>query len=114
MAEPSEIGARVSALEVRVGQVAADASAARHLAAARDADVADLAVKVDAHRSAINALGLQTAARFDGVEHDVRDLRQHVDDGFTQVRGKLDELAAGQEHVVRLLTSLIDQPGDSD
>ena len=45
-------------------KVAADAAAVRHLAAARDRDLADLTVKVDANRQAINALGVQTAAGF--------------------------------------------------
>jgi outer membrane murein-binding lipoprotein Lpp len=74
MAEPSELEARVTALEVRVEEVAADAAAARHPAAARDRDIADLGVKVDANRSAINALGVQTAASFDRAEHEVGDL----------------------------------------
>jgi hypothetical protein len=44
VANPSNIEARLSALEVRVEQVAADAAAARHLAAARDRDLADVGV----------------------------------------------------------------------
>ncbi len=81
-------------------EVAADAAAARHLAAARDRDLADLGVKVDANRSAINALGEQTAARFDQLE-------QRVDTGFAEMRGKLDQTAAGQQQIVELLTGLI-------
>ncbi len=120
MAEPSDLEPRVTALEARVEEVAADAAAARHLATARDRDIADLAIKVDANRSAINALGVQTAARFDRVESDIGDLRERVEtgfaqvqDGFLQVRARLDEFAAGQQHVVALLNTLIDQPGDS-
>lgn len=63
MSQPSAFEARLTALETRPEAVAADATSARHLAAARDRD---LAVKVDANRSAINALGEQTAARFTG------------------------------------------------
>ena len=62
-ANPSDVEARLSALEARMEEVAADTAAARHLAAARDRDLADLGIKVDANRSAINALGVQTAAR---------------------------------------------------
>jgi hypothetical protein len=120
MAEQPELEARVAALEVRMEEVAADAAAARHLAAARDRDIADLGIKVDANRSAINALGVQTAARFDRLdrrfdrlEHEVGDLRGRVDDGFAHVRGRLDEFAAAQQHVIGLLNTLIDQPGDS-
>jgi hypothetical protein len=72
---PAEFEARLAAVESRVEQIAADAAAAvsdadaaRHLAAARDRDLADLAVKVDANRAAINALGVQTAGRFNQVD----------------------------------------------
>jgi len=86
-------------------RLAADAAAARHLAAARDRDLADLGVKVDANRTAINALGRQTAGRFDQLEREMRT-------GFTEMRGKLDQTAAGQRHIVDLLTGLIS--GQSD
>lgn len=94
----------MAALEARMNEVASDAAAARHLAAARDRDLADLAVKVDANRSAINGLGEQTAGRFDRLE-------QKVDAGFTEMRGKLDQAAVGQQQIVELLTTLIDQQG---
>jgi len=84
----------VAVLEARMDIVAADAAAARHLAAARDRDLADLGVKVDANRTAINALGEQTAA------------------GFAEIRGKLDAAAAGQQRIVDLLTGLISGPSD--
>lgn len=95
----------MAALEVRVEAVAADATAARHLAAARDRDLADLGVKVDANRSAINALGEQTAARFTRIE-------QQVDTGFTEMRSKLDQAAAGQQQIAGLLNTLIAQQDD--
>jgi hypothetical protein len=127
MPEQPELEARVTALEVRMEEVAADAAAARHLAAARDRDIADLGIKVDANRSAINALGVQTAARFDRLEREMRDgfarvdtqfarvdtQFARVDNGFAQIRGRLDEFAAAQQHVIGLLNTLIDEPGDS-
>ncbi len=70
-------------------EVASDAAAARHLAAARDRDLADLGIKVDANRTAINALAVQTAA------------------GFAEMRGKLDQAAAGQQQIAQMLTTLI-------
>ena len=94
MSRPSDLEARLAAPEARV-----DATAARHLAAARDRDLADLGVKVDANRSAINALGEQTAARFARLE-------EQVDTGFAEVRGKLDQTAAGMEQIVGLLNTL--------
>lgn len=97
MANGPDLEARVSALETQMQQVAADAAAARHLAAANDRDLSSLSVKVDAHRAAINALGVQTAARFDKLESD-------MNAGFTEVRGKLDQTAAGLQQIVTLLT----------
>jgi uncharacterized protein involved in exopolysaccharide biosynthesis len=105
VARPSDLEARVAALEARIEAVAADAAAARHLAAARDRDLAELGVKVDANRSAINAFREQTAARFTRLE-------QQVGDGFTEMRGKFDQAAAGQQQIAELLNTLIDQRGD--
>ncbi len=105
--------------------VAADATAARHLAAARDRDLADLAGKVDANRSVINALGEQTRERFDAVDRrfDAVDrrfeaLERKVDIGFAEMRGKFDATAAGLEQITGLLNTLItqqgsDEPGDT-
>jgi hypothetical protein len=126
MAAPDNIESRVAALEARLGQVAADAqiaredaAAARHLAAARDRDIADLAVKVDANRSAINALGEQTRERFDALERKVDDGFRRVDEefrkvdaGFIEMRGKFDMTAAGQQQIVAMLNRIIEQQGD--
>jgi hypothetical protein len=133
MAAPDDIEARVAALEARLGQVTADvqiaredAAAARHLAAARDRDIADLAVKVDANRSAINALGEQTRERFDAVDRRFEVLERKVDDGFRRIdeefrkvdagfiemRGKFDMAAAGQQQIVAMLNRIIEQQGD--
>jgi hypothetical protein len=101
VANPSDVRARLAALETRMEDVAADAAAARHLAAARDRDLADLGVKVDANRSAINALGVQTAAGFEETRR-----------GFAEMRGKLDQAAAGQQQIVELLTTLISRQGE--
>lgn len=117
--DPSDVETRLTALEVRMEEVAADAAAARHLAAARDRDLADLGVKVDANRSAINALGLQTAGRFDHLENRVDrledEMRTGFDEmrtGFSEMRGKLDQTAGGQQQIVDLLTGLIAGQGD--
>ena len=129
MAQPSDIEARVAALEARMEVVAADAAAARHLAAARDRDLADLGVKVDANQTVISALGEQTAVRFTRVEQQIdnvrTEFRQQIDEvrtemrsgfaevhsGFAEVRGRLDQAAAGQDQIVGLLNTLIDQEG---
>ena len=102
VANPSDLETRLAAREARVEEVAADAAAARHLAAARDRDLTDLGVKVDANRSAVNALGQQTAGRFDRLEHEMRT-------GFAGMRGKLDQTAAGQQQIVDLLITFISE-----
>ena len=118
MTNPSDVEARLAALESRMEEVAADAAAARHLAAARDRDLADLSIKVDANRSAINALGVQTAGRFDQLEQRVdagfAEMRakfdqidakfDQVDNRFAEMRGRFDQTAAGMQQIVDLLT----------
>jgi len=67
-------------------EVAGDGTAVWHLAAARD--LADLGIKVDADRAAINALACRPPTTSTGLE-------QRVDVGFAKMRGKLDQTAAG-------------------
>jgi phage shock protein A len=126
--------ARLARLEARVEEVAADAAAARHLAAAHDRDIADVGVKVNACRAAINALGIQTAERFDrverrlgGVEGRIGGLEQRVDvletkvdvletkvdvgfaqmhRGFAQMRHGFDQTAAGFARIATLIEGL--------
>ena len=98
MTQSPDHEARISRLEVRMEEVAADASAARHLAAARDRDLADLAVKVDANRKAINALGEQTRARFDQVDARFERLETEMRAGFAELRTGHDDLRAAMRH----------------
>jgi tetrahydromethanopterin S-methyltransferase subunit G len=130
MGSPADFEARLAAVESRLEEVAADAAAARHLAAARDRDLADLTVKVDATRSTINGLGVQTAARFDQVDQRFDRLENKVDTGFAEMRAKFDQIdtkfdmvdagfmemrakfdqtAAGMQQIVELLTDRDDQ-----
>jgi hypothetical protein len=131
--DPSDVEARLTALEARVEEVAADATAARHLAAAGDRDLADLGVKVDANRVAINALGLQTAGQFEQVWRRFEQVDRRFDEvdrrfeqvdrrfdrledemrtGFTEMRAKFDQTAAGHQRIVDLLTDLMGRHGD--
>jgi len=120
VANPSDVEARLTALETRMQEVASDAAAARHLAAARDRDLDDLGIKVDVNRSAINALGVQTAAGFAEMraKFDQIDVRfdqidakfDQVDNGFIEMRGRFDQTAAGMAQIVELLTRRDDQP----
>ncbi len=121
VADPANTERRLDALEARVEDVAAqaaaarqDAAAARHLAAAHDRDLADLGVKVDANRRAVNALGVQTAARFDRVDERIDRIESEVragfaetGRGFAEMRAKLDMTTAGQQHIVDLLIGLM-------
>ena len=104
--------------EARLDKAVADAAAARHLAVAGDRDLADLTVKVDALRKALNGLGLQTAARFEQVDRRFEQvdrrfeqvdrrferLENKVDDGFAEMRFRFDQTAAGMAAIVDLLT----------
>ena len=106
MPDPADTERRLTALEARAEDVAAEA-AAQHLASANDRDLSDLGVKVDANRRAINALGVQTAARFDRLENEVRTGFAETRRGFAEIRGRLDQTAAGYQTIVELLTRLL-------
>lgn len=85
MSQSPDHETRISRLEARIEEVAADAAAARHLAAMNDRDLADVGVKLDANRKAINALGEQTRARFDQVDTRFERLEAKVDAGFARI-----------------------------
>jgi putative heme iron utilization protein len=88
------------------GQVQAsqqDAAAARVLAGAADRDVSGFRHDLGEFRQA-------TVASFDALREDFVDLRsnfgalqEHVHQGFTEMRGKFDAAAAGQQQIVDLL-----------
>ena len=107
--ELSEIRRRLRAVEQ-------DAAAARVLAGAADRDVTEIRAEIRDFRNA-------TTASFNALRQDFVDLRGHVDRrfeqvdrgfeqigrGFAEMRGKLDATAAGQQRIVELIESLIDQ-----
>jgi flagellar capping protein FliD len=97
MSQSPDHETRISRLEARIEEVAADAAAARHLAAMNDRDLADVGVKLDANRKAINALGEQTRGRFDQVDtrFDQVDRRfERLDTRFDQVDRRFERLEA--------------------
>ena len=111
--ESGDLESRVSALEVQVrnltGRVQSseqDAAAARVLAGAADRDVSEFRGEIRDFRSA-------TTARFNALRQDFVDLRAHVDNGFTEMRGKFDVMAAGQHQLVDLLHTIITAQGHS-
>jgi hypothetical protein len=89
---------RVSALDDQVR----DAAAARALAGAADRDVTEFHMELRDFRQA-------TTASFNAMREDFGDLREHVDRGFTEVRGELDAAAGGQQRIADLIQTLIDQ-----
>ena len=52
-----------------------------------------------------------TTASFNALREDFVDLRTHVDNGFTEMRGKFDVMAAGQQQIVDLLQSIVTDQG---
>ncbi|MGI8313427.1 permease [Saccharopolyspora hattusasensis] len=111
---PSDLEARVAALEARIGELSAeaqaarqDAAAARHLAAVNDRDTAAVLTEIRDFRQA-------TTTSFNAHREDLADLRKNLADLGSEVRGKFDQLAAGQEQIAGLLTRLIEQDGTGE
>jgi hypothetical protein len=116
--EPHGLEARVEALETHVRELdrrvrasEQDAAAARVLAGAADRDVTEFRGELRDFRQA-------TVASFNALREDVTDLRTEmnerfaqVDDGFIEMRGKLDTEAAGQQQIVDILQRLIADQG---
>jgi hypothetical protein len=83
-----------------------------------DAEDADAPGRVLDHGQHVN-LGACPRV-LNAMREDLTDLRSRVDDGlaemrngFTEMRGKLDAAAAGQQQIVGLLNTLIDRGEDS-
>lgn len=111
--ESGDLEPRVSALEEQVrdltGRVRAseqDAAAARVLAGAADRDVGEFRGEFREFRRA-------TTASFNALRQDFVDLRSHVDNGFTEMRGKFDVMAAGQQQIVDILNTIVTDRGHS-
>lgn len=107
MSQPPDLEPRVSALEARVGEIderlrrtEQDAAAARVLAGGADRDVTELRTESRTFREQNNRV-------LNAMRADLNDLRERIDTGFLEVRGKLDAVAAGQQHIVALLGTLI-------
>ncbi|MCW1959339.1 MAG: hypothetical protein KIH64_012505 [Mycobacterium sp.] len=99
----------LSDIRQRLRAVEQDAAAARVLAGAADRDVGEIRAEIRDFRQA-------TATSFNALRADFVDLRSHVDRrfeqvdrGFAEMRGRLDATAAGQQRIVELIESVIDQ-----
>jgi chromosome segregation ATPase len=116
LVESGDLEPRVSALEEQVRSLAArvqsseqDAAAARVLAGAADRDVSEFRGEIRDFRRATSASFNARRQDFVDLRHDISDLRNDVDDGFVEMRGKFDGMAAGQQQIVDLLQSITEQ-----
>jgi hypothetical protein len=107
----AELERQVRELDRRVRSSAQDAAAARILAGGADRDVAEIREEIRDFRQA-------TTSSFNVMRADLTDLRQEmsdkfeaVDRGFIDMRAEFDATAAGQRHIVDLLTTLMNQQG---
>lgn len=80
----------------------------------------DLEPRVGEIRGELRDFRQATSASFNAMRQDFVDLRQdftdlcdHVDQGFAEMRGKFDAVAAGQQQIVDLLRTIISDPGAS-
>lgn len=126
--EPGNLEERVTALETHVHELAGrvrasehDAAAARVLAGAADRDVTEFSGELREFGGELREFGGElrefsgefvdfrqaTVASFNALREDFVDLRTHVDQGFTEMRGKFDATAAGQQQIVDLIQTLI-------
>lgn len=111
MAQPNDLETRVTALEGQVRELAdrvrgseQDAAAARVLAGGADRDVTEM-------RGDIQEFREQNTQILNAMREDLSDIRQRVDTGFAEIRGKFDATAAGQQQIVTLLDRLITEQG---
>jgi chromosome segregation ATPase len=119
MAQPSDLETRVTALEGQVRELTDrvrhtehDAAAARVLAGGADRDVTELRAEIRDFRE-------QNTRVLNALREDLTDLRSHVDerfakvdDGFAEMRGKLDASAAGLQVITDMLATLVSQHGE--
>lgn len=75
---------------------------ARVLAGGADRDVSEMRTEIRDFRE-------QNTRMFNAMREDFSDLRSHVDNGFAEIRGRLDATAAGQQQIVDMLNTLIEQ-----
>ncbi|MBV5245402.1 hypothetical protein KUF57_17815 [Mycolicibacterium sp. PAM1] len=123
--ERDDLEPRVAALEDQVRDLGArvraserDAAAARVLAGAADRDVSEFRGELRDFRRAtgagFNAMRqdfVDLRAEFGDLRAEFGQLRGHVEQGFAEMRGRLDAAAVGQQHIVDLLTTIVDNPG---
>lgn len=65
-------------------------------------------------RTELRGFRQATTSSFNAMRPDLADLRSETRNGFTEMRGKFDQTAAGQERIVELLNTLIGQHDQSE
>ncbi len=116
--EKDDLERRVGALEDTVQDLAQrvrrseqDAAAARILAGGADREVGEMRGEMREFRTEVHAefddFRTQNNRVLNAMREDIIDLREHVDRGFLEVRGRLDATAAAQQTIVDLLGALI-------
>ena len=103
-------------LRRRLRAVEQEAAAARVRAGAADRDVSEIRAEIRDFRQATTASFNALRTDFVDLRKDFTDLRQDfsslrddVGRGFIEMRGKFDATAAGQQRIIDLIESLIDQ-----
>lgn len=72
-------------------------------------DIRDFRRSTAASFNALRADFVDLREEFTDLREDFGDLRDDVGRGFLEMRGRLDATAAGQQRIVELIESLIDQ-----
>ena len=98
----------------RVRAAEQDAAAARVLAGAADRDVSEFRGEIREFRRATTASFNALRQDFVDLRRDFVDLRTHVDNGFTEMRGKFDVMATGQQQIVDLLQTIVTDQGHTE
>lgn len=116
--ESGDLEPRVAALEQQVGELnrrvrasEQDAAAARILAGGADRGVGEIRGELREFRQATTASFNALREDFGDLRQDFVDLREHVDRGFTEMRGKFDAASAGQQQIVAMLQTIIGDEG---
>jgi chromosome segregation ATPase len=107
----AELERQVRELDRRVRSSAQDAAAARILAGGADRDVAEIRGEIRDFRQATTSSFNAMRADFTDLRREYIELQQRVDNGFAEMRGRFDATAAGQQHIVDLLTTIMNEQG---
>jgi hypothetical protein len=114
----AELERQVRELDRRVRSSAQDAAAARILAGGADRDVAEIRGEIRDFRQATTSSFNAMRADFTDLRQEFADVRQQMNDkfdavdrGFIEMRGRFDATAAGQQHIVDLLTTIMNEQG---